>query len=124
LSEYEYNPLPLFYDAEGARPVPFRYVDGMIVYEPMKFNSLDDGESAESSFYLKNASMGVVEDLEVKVEQVDGEGVSVALTSVPVIERLAVQEVYWGKLRWEAEKGARAGPRLARVSVELMLTKE
>lgn len=118
------NPLPLFYDAEGKQPVPYSAQENRIVYDAMAFPHLDEGEEAVNHFYVRNASMGVIEEFTVEVDSVDKEYVTVELTSVSLIERLAVQEVYTGSLYWTALKGVKAGPCLARVVVNGMLTKE
>lgn len=119
-----YNPLPLYRDAECLQAVPYREEGGRILYEAMAFTKLDGGESAVSDFYIRNASMGVVEDLSIEVESVNVEEVSVELASPSPVSRLAVKDVYHGMLRWTALEGVSAGPCLARIKVEGMLTQE
>lgn len=118
------NVLPLFYDAEGKNPVPYRFVNNRVEYEVMKFPSLDEGQAATTRFYVRNASMGVIEDFTVEVESVNKPDVTVQLTSVSSIQRMAVKETYHGSLHWVAKEGVPAGPCLARISVEGMLTQE
>ena len=116
--------MPLYYDVEGKQPVSYSTQDNRIVYDPMAFPHLDEGEEAMNHFYVKNASMGVIEEFTVEVDSVDKEYVTVELTSVNLIQRMAVQEVYTGSLHWTAEMGVKAGPCLARIIVNGMLTKE
>lgn len=124
MSSLSFNPLPLYYDAEGRQPVSFDAQGNRIVYEPMAFPHLDEGMEAVNHFYVKNASMAVIEDFSVAVASVDKEYVTVELTSPPLIQRLAVQEVYTGSLRWTAHLGVKAGPCQAHIVVNGMLTKE
>lgn len=118
------NPLPLFYDVEGKRPVPYAIEDNKVTYEAMMFSSLDEGEEAVTHFYVRNASMGVIEDFVVEVKGVDKESVTVELTSASDIQRMAVLEMYEGTLLWRALEGVKAGSCMAHVAVEGMLTQE
>ncbi len=124
MSSLSFNPLPLYYDVEGKRPVAYSVIENRIAYEAMAFPHLDEGEETINHFYVKNASMAVIEDFTVAVDSVDKEYVDVELTSTPVIQRLAVQEVYTGSLRWVAQVGVKAGPCIAHITVDGMLTKE
>lgn len=120
----EYNPLPLYYDAEATRRVQYRMVDGQVIYDAMTFMRLDSGEESMSQFYIRNATMGVVEDLLIQVESVNKPEVEVELASVGVVPRLAAQDMYRGSLRWRAGEGVKAGQCLARVLISGMLTQE
>ena len=118
------NPLPLFYDAEAKRHVPYRVEGNQVLYEPMTFMRLDSGEEATSNFYIRNASMGVIEDLIVQVESVNKPLVEVVLASAEKMPRLEAQGMYRGALRWRAIEGVKAGQCMARVRVSGMLTRE
>ena len=119
-----YNPLPLYYDAECIRPVPYSIENGQVLYEAMSFKKLDGGTQGISQFYIRNTSMGAIEDLLIHVESVNKDDVSVTLVSPSVVNALASREVYRGRLRWEAKRGGKAGQCQCRIVVSGMLTQE
>ena len=117
-----YNPLPLYYDAECRLPVPYSIVQGQVIYESMNFTRLDGGQEAESSFYIRNTSMGAIEDLMIHVESVNRDDVSVQLISPNVVKALASREICRCRLRWQSRVGGEAGECQARIVVSGMLT--
>lgn len=119
-----YNPLPLYYDAECKMPVPYHLEGGHVVYESMAFTRLDGGMEATSDFYVRNTSMGVIEDLMVHVESVNRNDISVVLVSPSVVKELASREIYRGRLRWKSRLGGKAGQCEARIVLSGMLTQE
>jgi len=108
MSRSDETPVALYYDEECTRLIPQRAVDGATVWV-LNFGRVDAGSAKISSFYVKNLSEGVVEDLEVEVSPPEKAGVGVEMFSEGYTQALVSGAVHEVQLKWVAADDVRAG---------------
>ena len=123
MSKLEENPVALYYDEECSRLIPQRAVDGETMWV-LNFGRVDAGSAKISSFYVKNLSEGMVEDLEVKVTPPEKAGVEVEMFSEGYTEALGPGAVHEVQLKWIASDDVKAGECRGSILIKGMLTIE
>ena len=123
MSEFEETPIALYYDEEATRLIPRRAVDGKTMWV-LNFGRVDAGSAKISSFYVKNLSEGMVEDLEVEVTPPEKAGVEVEMFSEEYTEALAPGAIHEAQLKWTAADDVKAGECQGAIVIKGMLTIE
>jgi len=112
----------LFADKELMKPVPQRLVNDKLTWV-LNFGHIDAGEEREFPFFIENQTLGVIEDLEIKIIPIERDDVSVTVTGGKVA-RLPATEVRMFIVSWRVSQDARAGRCRANLSIKGMITEE
>ena len=123
MSKFEETPIALYYDEDASRLIPQRAVDGETVWV-LNFGRVDAGSAKISSFYVKNLSEGMVEDLQVEVTPPEKAGVTVEMFSKEYTEALAPGAIHEVQLKWTAADDVKAGECRGSILIKGMLTIE
>ena len=123
MNEQEKKPIALYYDEECTRLIPMRAVEGEIIWV-LNFGRVGAGSAKMSSFYVKNLSEGMVENLEVKVTPPEKAGVEAEMFSKEHTAALAPSAVHEVQLKWTAADDVKAGECLGSILIKGMLTIE
>ena len=90
----------------------------------LDFGRVDAGSSQTNTFYLKNLSEGVIEDMEIKVSPPAKAGVKVEMMSKEYIQGLVPGAVHTVQLKWIAADDVKAGECKGTITIRGMLTIE
>lgn len=112
----------LFADKELKQPIPQRLVNDKLTWL-LSFGHIDAGEEREFPFFIENQTLGAIEDLEIKLDPIDRDDVSVTVTGSR-ISRLPATEVHMFVVSWRVSQDARAGRCRANLSIKGMITEE
>ena len=123
MSKLEETPVALYFDEGATRLIPQRVVDGVLMWV-LNFGRVDAGSAKMSSFYVKNLSEGMIEDLEVKVTPPEKAGVEVEMFSKEHVQALGPGAVHEVQLKWTAADDVKAGECLGSILIKGMLTIE
>lgn len=85
---------------------------------------LDSGEMKRSKFYIRNESMGDLEEISLVVIPAKERPLQLRLLTPKFINTLQKDEVYVGEVEWTSEKDLKAGPYYAKVFIRGKLTRE
>ncbi len=119
----ETNKTSWWYDEQCQQPVTKRVVNDEEVYF-LEFGNVDEGESVQKHFYIRNDTMGNLEQFTVKVQDPQVDQFSVQLASPPSVPSVGSRDKYHGIVECSAAQGIQAGSREVGISVDYMITVE
>ena len=115
------TPVALYFDEECTELIPQRAIDGETLWV-LDFGRVDAGTAKISSFYVRNLSDGVVEDLEITMSNPLKEGVKAEMQSNNYVAALAPGSVHEVQLKWTASMDVKFGECKGKISIEGKLT--
>lgn len=115
--------ISFFLDAACKRPFPTQDVDGKETVL-LDFGNVDEGQTVKRDFYIRNNTMGALEDLEVNIVDPQIPNIKFQLASPGKTRALASLEAYHGIVQVTAEQGVKAGPKQIGFAVSGYITTE
>jgi len=111
----------LFADKELKQPIYQRLVNDKLTWV-LNFGHIDAGQERDFTFFIENQSLGVIEELEIKLST-DRDDVFITVTGDKV-SRLSVRGIHMFVVGWSVPQNARAGRCRANLSIKGMITEE
>ena len=112
----------LFADKELKNSILQQLVNDKLTWV-LNFGHIDAGQQRDFTFFIENQSIGVIEDLEIKLAPISRDDVFVTVTGSKV-QRLPVDGVHMFVVGWSVPEDVRAGRCQANLSITGMITEE
>ena len=110
----------IYEDKELTKPIKQLSLNKKQLY----LGKMDAGDTIRSKFYIRNESIGDIEEMSLAVIPSEDMGLQLKLLTKNFISKLEVSEVYMGEVEWSSDKNMRAGPYHATIILRGKLTRE